>query len=188
MTLANWITIFRLVLVPVCCGLAWAYTPENPWMRWTALGGFVTAALSDALDGYLARNFGQSTRLGAILDPLADKLLVNIMVLVLTFNTAFTHDFPIWMPILLFGRDALILGGSALVHYTRGPIHPKPRPLGKLTTLVNCVGISVVLAEAPFAPFVTWIMGAFILISAIDYILFGMSDHPRTVDDAGDAD
>lgn len=180
MTLANWITVMRLLLVPVCCWWTWAYTPDQPWMRWAALGGFIVAALSDAVDGYLARNFNQRTRLGAILDPLADKLLINLMVIFLAINRDFTYPFPLWMPFLLFGRDAIILGGAAVVQFTRGPIDPKPRLLGKAATIVNCLGITIALAELPFAPAAMWAMAALLVCSGIDYLIFGLRDHPRT--------
>lgn len=148
-------------------------------MRWAAMATFLTAALSDGLDGYLARRLGQRTRIGAILDPLADKLLVNATMIVLTVNQSFAYPVPITLLVLVFLRDGIILGGAAWIHFRRAPIHPKPRLLGKATTLVNCVCIGAVFAELTFAPFVFWIMGIFVVLSAADYIMFGLSDHPH---------
>lgn len=147
-------------------------------MRWAALAGFVTAALSDGLDGYLARRLGQRTRLGAILDPIADKLLVNSILIVLALNRQFEYPVPLALLAIVFLRDAIVIGGAAWIHFRRGPIHPKPRLLGKATTLVNCVCIAVVLAEVSIAPYVFWLMGIFTVLCALDYLRFGLEDHP----------
>ena len=68
----------RLLLIPVFVALIVSYTREQPWIRYSALGVYAVAAISDALDGFVARAYNQKTKLGTLLDPLADKLMVNI--------------------------------------------------------------------------------------------------------------
>ncbi|HPX39270.1 MAG TPA: CDP-alcohol phosphatidyltransferase family protein, partial [Candidatus Hydrogenedentes bacterium] len=78
MTVANWITIARLLAIPAIAGSIAAYSAERPQWGAAALAGFVAAAVSDAVDGFVARVFHQKSRFGALLDPLADKLLINV--------------------------------------------------------------------------------------------------------------
>jgi len=80
-TLANCLTYGRLVAVPVMVALL--FWPESHTARWTALGVFVAAAITDYLDGYVARTYHQSSALGRMLDPIADKLLVSACLLML---------------------------------------------------------------------------------------------------------
>ncbi|MEK7795153.1 MAG: CDP-alcohol phosphatidyltransferase family protein, partial [Candidatus Hydrogenedentota bacterium] len=78
MTLPNKISLFRLLLIPAFVAALLAIDADRPQLRWLAAGIYVLAAFSDAVDGYLARRWQQTSELGALLDPLADKLLVNI--------------------------------------------------------------------------------------------------------------
>src|SRR5687767_12876342 len=75
-TLANKITILRILAVPAFVLAVLYYSPRNEYLRSVALGIFLIAAASDFLDGYIARRFNQRTQIGSILDPLADKLLL----------------------------------------------------------------------------------------------------------------
>ena len=170
--------------MPTCGALAWQFERGEEWMRWAALSGFVVAALSDGIDGYLARKWDQRTRLGAILDPVADKLLINTMVVVLAINREFLYPIPIALLVLVFVRDVIVLGGSYWVHVSRGPIDPKPRMLGKATTAINCLSITVILAELAIAPYVIWLMAIFNVLSAGDYLFNGLKDHPHRVTEA----
>src|SRR5688500_18550553 len=88
-SIPNLITYARIVEVPLVC---WLLTIPDATARWIALILYVIAALSDFLDGYLARKLNQGSPLGKMLDPIADKLLVNALLIVL----AFTGDFDRW--------------------------------------------------------------------------------------------
>lgn len=178
LSLPNWITLFRLILVPLCFGLAWIYTRDQSWIRWAVFAGFVVAALSDWLDGYLARRLDLQTRLGAILDPIADKLLVNSMIIILAINDQFLYQIPMTILGIVILRDLIVLGGAAWIHFRRGPIHPIPRLLGKATTLINCATIAIVLAELPVASYLLWLMGISNFLAGLDYLCFGLRDHP----------
>ncbi|SFN23798.1 CDP-alcohol phosphatidyltransferase family protein [Dokdonella immobilis] len=98
------------------------------------------AGVSDAVDGYLAKHFGWESRLGGLLDPLADKLLL------LAGFTALTliGSVPVWLFALVIGRDVVIVCGAIAYHNLIGPFDAQPSRLSKLTTVVQ---ILLVLAE-----------------------------------------
>src|SRR5688572_7802341 len=92
-TIATQITVVRILLIPVFIGLAIYYARgaaaglPNEWLRYGAIAAFVVAAVSDAIDGWVARRFRQESNLGRLLDPLADKLLLVAAVLVLALSS-----------------------------------------------------------------------------------------------------
>ena len=118
--LANQITIFRILLIPVFIGLVIYYGDSargehpNEALRQWAAAVFGIASISDAVDGWIARRFNQRTRFGAIMDPLADKLLMLAAIILLSF-TSWRQHFPLWFPILVIGRDLLSIGGGFLI-------------------------------------------------------------------------
>jgi len=124
--LANWLTIVRIVLIPVFVILL-----VDNQVR-IALAVFCLAGLTDALDGYIARSRGKTTRLGAFLDPMADKLLLSASFITLTYK--FPHLLPFWLTAVVISRDLLLVLGAALVHMSGGQIQPAPTLLGKATT------------------------------------------------------
>ena len=81
-------------MVPVFVALIASYTREHPWIRYTALGVYALAAVSDALDGFVARAYNQKTKLGTLLDPLADKLMINIGFVFMAVNDQFATRIP----------------------------------------------------------------------------------------------
>src|SRR6058998_1258645 len=104
LTTANQLTILRIVFVPVFIILL-AYH-EIGW----ALATFVAAGITDVLDGVIARRFGQKTSIGALLDPLADKLLMTASILILSLpQMEFHNTIPRWLMILVICRDVFIL-------------------------------------------------------------------------------
>ncbi|GIT05746.1 MAG: hypothetical protein CM1200mP29_11570 [Verrucomicrobiota bacterium] len=112
MTIPNYISIFRLMLVPVfvISLLDFADTgAELSW--WTAVGAFLVAVVSDGVDGYIARRFKQRSELGAFLDPMADKLLLVSGLVVLSFSSEHLPQLPVWMIGMVFGRDLFLLLG-----------------------------------------------------------------------------
>lgn len=135
--LPNLITGVRLVLViPVCLALL-----QHHYML--ALGLFFVAGASDALDGFLARTFGWFSRFGAIADPLADKLL-----LVMTFVTlTYVGELPLWLTATVLGRDLVILVGALTYHWCLGPYQMQPTLLGKLSTFTQITYVLVVICN-----------------------------------------
>src|SRR6266480_2567250 len=104
LTTANQLTILRIIFVPVFIILL--VYGEIGW----ALGTFVAAGVTDVLDGLIARRFGQKTSIGAVLDPLADKLLMTSSIVILSLpHMGFQNTIPRWLMILMISRDVFIL-------------------------------------------------------------------------------
>jgi len=113
LTIPNFITLLRFLLVP-----AIVYAMLEGAMGW-ALAGFLIAGVSDGVDGFIARQFDQRSELGAYLDPIADKLLLVSVFVVLGLMS----ELPLWLVIAAVSRDLLIVGGvvlsSLLYHRSR---------------------------------------------------------------------
>lgn len=137
MTVPNLITILRLLLVPVV--IVALLDGEYGW----ALVCFVTAGLSDAVDGFIARHFNQQSALGAYLDPMADKLLLVSSFVVL----GFMGELPIWLVVAAVSRDALIICAVLLSFVMSHPVAMRPLMVSKANTLVQILLVIVVLAE-----------------------------------------
>jgi CDP-diacylglycerol--glycerol-3-phosphate 3-phosphatidyltransferase len=106
-SLPNLLTYGRLVAVPVVVGcLFW---PDEFWMRWTALGIFIVAGITDFLDGYLARALSQQSSLGRMLDPIADKLLVAAVLMMLVADHTISST-SLWAAIIILCREILVSG------------------------------------------------------------------------------
>lgn len=156
-TTANFISLFRILLVPVFVGCAVAYgqsvaegLPERGW-RWATIAIFSLAAISDAVDGYIARHWNQQTRLGAILDPLADKLLMLSAILVLSF-TPWPQKFPLWFPVILISRDVLSVAGAFVIQHVAGQCQIKAHWIGKVTTVCQIVALLWVMLDIRTPP------------------------------------
>ncbi len=155
------------MLVPVFAGLIISYTRDQVWIRYAALGVYVAAALSDALDGFVARAYNQKTKLGTVLDPLADKLMINIGFVFMAVNDNFATRIPYWFPVVILLRDAMIVMGAYLINEFHGPVRIKPRIFGKLTTVFQMSLVIAVLLEVWFAHA---LMIATLVVSGISYL------------------
>lgn len=141
MTIPNFISIGRLFLVPLAI---WLIVSDEPM---TAFWIFVLAGVSDAVDGFLARQFNMRSVVGTYLDPLADKaLLVSIYV---TF--AVLNEIPVWVTILVVSRDVLIIGAVVLAGMLGRPIAMRPSIVSKLNTVAQIVLAALVLGDLAFA-------------------------------------
>ncbi|HWR50502.1 MAG TPA: CDP-alcohol phosphatidyltransferase family protein [Bryobacteraceae bacterium] len=166
--LPNLLTLSRLVLVP----FAVTAIAAGDYRR--ALAIFVVAAATDGLDGFLARRFGWLTRIGAYLDPVADKALLNGAWLALGIAGAA----PIWLVALVFGRDLLILAMvAAAILFTKYRSFP-PSMWGKISTFLQIAGALVALVHLAFprpeleglARPLLWLVAAGTAWSGVDYI------------------
>ncbi len=165
MTLANKITVLRIIAIPLCVIALLEHS-----MGWARLI-FGLSVFSDALDGALARIRGERTPLGTFLDPLADKIL-----LVATFVTyTYLGWIPVWIFIAVLSRDLIIVLGWAIVFILTGNSRIEPRLLGKLTTALQmAVALSKMLSVP--TPLYHGILNAMItctILSAIDYVWVG---------------
>lgn len=135
---------------------------------------FAVASVTDGLDGFLARHFNWRSRFGAVADPLADKALLVTAYLVLTY----TSVLPLWLFVLVLGRDFLIVVGALVYHYSIGRFDMEPSVPGKLNTLVQVLvilGIIVILAGLPvqsvWLDAGTWLVAASAVFSGGHYIM-----------------
>lgn len=174
MTLANRITLFRLLLIPVFIALIINYTRDHAVLRYVALGVYAVAAISDALDGFVARAYNQKTKLGALLDPLADKLMINVGFVFMAVNEQFVYRIPLWFPVVILARDVMIVMGAYLLNEFYGPVRIRPRLTGKLTTVFQMSLMIAVLLEVRFVPILLYVTVAISAISYVDYMYTGI--------------
>jgi cardiolipin synthase len=129
LTAANQLTLLRMLLVPAFAILVW-----YGYLGW-ALGVFLAAGLTDALDGLIARRAGQRTSLGAWLDPMADKLLLVTTFIVLTLpDLGLANRLPVWLTVLVIFRDLGIVLTVIIVNLAIGRVTFRPTVLGKVAT------------------------------------------------------
>jgi cardiolipin synthase len=170
LTPANQLTILRMLLIPV-----FALFVIYNYMGW-ALCIFLIAALTDALDGLLARRSGQKTTLGAWLDPVADKLLVATMFIVMTLPLQhLTARIPVWLTVLVLSRDIGIVATVAIVNLAIGRRTFRPSLWGKLATATFLVTGVVTLAVNAvgmcewIVPLLAYLCLGLTVISGLDY-------------------
>jgi cardiolipin synthase len=137
LSIPNLITLARILLVPV---VVWAIATGR---MHTAFLLFLAAAISDAVDGFLAKRFGMKTELGAYLDPLADKVLIVSIYVTL----GITGVIPLWIVILVVSRDFMIVGAIILSWLMDRPVAIRPHMVSKLNTAAQIVFACLVLAS-----------------------------------------
>jgi len=183
LTLANKITILRLMGIPVFILMLVYYEmglregQATELYRAAALAVFVAVALTDALDGYVARTRGEVTHLGKILDPLADKslLLSGLILLTRPSMPSIAPHIPVWFALLVISRDVVLILGSVLIHTVVGHIEVTPRIPGKAATFFQMVAVTWVLAGWPVKSFMAVVAaaGIFTFVSWVQYVIDG---------------
>jgi len=188
MTTANKVTICRILLVPffIVSVIYYVNTGVEQY-RWIAISCFGLAAISDGIDGFIARRFKQRSELGAVLDPLADKLLlVSGIVLLSLHNEPFLKPIPIWLTVTILSRDVLVLIGLAVIHFVMGKVRVKPHLIGKAATVLQMAAVLWALFKFEPAVALYWIcVGAAVLtgVSGLIYVFDGMrqlATHPAS--------
>ena len=185
MTIPTYITIFRLLLIPVFVTVAIYYSlsvgadAPNEALRWTAVGIFIIASASDALDGFLARKLSQFSKLGSFLDPLADKCL---LLFALTTLAVFPWGsdgwrLPPWFIVLVVTRDIIIVGGLWILHHYQTGVKIKPHWSGKVCTVTQMIALGwVMLKWVPFSPLYPAVLAAiFTVWSGVSYFQLGLT-------------
>lgn len=183
MTFASKITITRILMVPVFAVLAIAYAqtvksgqPDESLRGW-ALAFYITAAVSDGVDGWIARHFNQRSAFGAFIDPIADKSLLLTGVITLSLVDWSTNGWrlPLWFAALVILRDCIILGGIRWLYHQKRRVHIAPHWSGKVCTVTQMIALGwVMLKVVPFPP--TWpciVAAVFTVWSTIAYIRQG---------------
>lgn len=141
-TISTMVTLVRIALVPFIVGAILT-------QHWgTAFFLFVTASVTDVIDGYLARALNEQTFLGACLDPIADKLLLLSVFSTLAFAQSPLFTIPGWFVLIVLLRELIILSGAGIVYAVKGSLEVHPTRLGKATTLVQVL-------------FVTWLFACY---------------------------
>ncbi len=167
-TVPNFICLLRIALtVPIVVLLA-----EGRYDQTLVL--FAIAAVSDMLDGYLAKTFGWTSDVGKWLDPLADKLLlVSVFITLAAIGLV-----PVWLATIAVARDLVIGAGAGVYKRLFGPIEGRPTVPSKLNTLVQLLYVIAVVWHAAFHDIPFWLvqaLGAFVLVttvvSGVDYVL-----------------
>ena len=185
MTSANQITILRMAMIPLFLVLiVYRYFTYG-------FAVFVIAGISDALDGLIARKFGQKTALGAFLDPLADKLLLSAAFVILSFDSiGLFVRIPLWFTIAAISRDVVIVLTVLAVNLTGGRRVFPPTILGKLTTFVQLLVVLAaltgnVLGYAPryYSQLLVGALGITVM-SAIHYLVRTMKTLNQGVEGA----
>lgn len=187
MTLANRVTLLRCALIPVFLVCLASYTQGQDWLRYLALAAYAVASISDVVDGYIARRFNQRSRLGALLDPLADKLMINLAYVFLAVNGEFAAHVPYWFPAIILGRDVCISLGAYLINEFYRPFRTRPRVLGKATTACQNSTVIVILLELPIAPACLMITAAVTALSFVDYVYAGYKQAGTRTEQDGQA-
>ena len=168
MTVANLITSIRIILTPIFV----IYLINDRFLP--ALVVFIVAGLSDGADGFIARVFNQKSKVGAYLDPLADKILLVAAFVVLSAR----GSVPVWLGVLVISRDILILLGTLILFLNQSEFTIRPSVLSKMTTCLQLATVFVVLAMGQFQIFgavrdyVFWATGLLTISSGLHYMRY----------------
>ncbi|MEZ5453294.1 MAG: CDP-alcohol phosphatidyltransferase family protein [Thiothrix sp.] len=163
----NIITVVRILSIAPICWLLWKESYA------LALALLVLAGLSDALDGFLARRYGWFTRLGAMLDPMADKLFVVSVFIVFGLK----GTLPWWLIVLVIGRDVVIVLGALAYKLVRGQLDMHPLLISKLNTGLQIFLLAMTLFHVAMYPLpdwfnqgLQWLVAATTFLSGIAYV------------------
>jgi len=187
MTTANKMTIARILLIPFfVVEILYYVRTGNELHRVFGLLAFAVAAICDGVDGYIARHYNQRSELGAMLDPLADKLLlVSGIVLLSLDHGPLLGVIPLWLTGTIIGRDILMLVGLVVIQMTVGKVKVRPRLLGEVATVLQMAVVIWVLLKWPAQPFFWVALAAAVCtgVSGLLYVFDGtlqMSSHPAS--------
>jgi cardiolipin synthase (CMP-forming) len=148
MTTANKVTITRMLLIPFFVVEVLYYVKNgNEWHRLLAILSFALASICDGVDGYIARRYNQRSELGAILDPLADKLLLVSGIVLLSFEHPHLEQIPLWLTGTIIGRDILLVIGMLVIQMTVHAVKVRPRAIGKVATVLQMVVVLWILLK-----------------------------------------
>jgi len=166
MNIPNSLTILRIILIPVFTVFLLLRIPYGDYL---AALIFIIAALTDSLDGYLARKWKQITKLGIILDPIADKLLITAALVVFVE----LGKIPGWIAIVILGREFAVSGFRA-VKAEEGVVIPASR-MGKVKTISQIIAVLLIILEKTYQPYINLPIGQWAMyVAVIITIISGM--------------
>jgi cardiolipin synthase len=156
----NLVSSIRILLVvPIAMALARHELPRTLWL-------FGVAALSDAVDGFLARRFGWQTQLGGLLDPIGDKLILATVFIML----ALLQYIPVWLTVAVLVRDVIIISGAISYRVLLGPVEARPSMVSKLNTVCQMLFVLAVICSLQFAWPPAWgivALGALVFVTVV---------------------
>ena len=170
MNWANRMTVLRIILVPVFI-LTILYFRLD-----LALVVFIIASITDGLDGYIARTRKIKTQLGAILDPIADKMLIGSAFISFSLVSGLPMylKMPVYVPIAVISRDVIIMIGVGLIYLLNdGKLDVKPTIISKITTFLQMITIIALLLKFYYSNWLWNITTVFTIISGLDYLRIG---------------
>ena len=175
-TVSTMLTLIRLALIPFIV----IAMIQDVWG--VAFVLYIVAAVTDVLDGWIARCFNQRTFLGAALDPITDKLLVIAIFFTLAFIQPFLFRIPLWFVIGVLLKELIQITGAIIIYSKRGYLHIAPTFLGKANGVVQTIFITWLFTCYFFnwAPFKTYyvlltLVAAFVVLTFVDYVRIGMA-------------
>ena len=189
MTTANKITILRIILIPFfVVEMIYYVRTGNEVHRLAGVLAFAVASILDGVDGYVARRYHQTSELGTVLDPLADKLLLVSAIIFLNFNNQpYLRTIHLWLTGIVIGRDILLAIGAVIVRLMAGSVVVRPHLTGKLATVFQMLVVAWILMRWDLG--MGWldelILGAGLLtvVSGLFYLYDGMQQlaaHPSS--------
>lgn len=172
LTIPNFLTLLRILLIPI---FVWEILKLNFTL---ALTIFFIAGISDGLDGFLARKLGQQSKLGQVLDPIADKLLLTVTYLVLTLPNRGYEPLPLWLTFTTILRDIGIIIVALIIRKVTGFSDFKPSQLGKWNTVVLLATVLAFLVTNSVGSYTEYLMAFYwvallmTVFSGLHYIYF----------------
>ena len=142
MNIPNLLTLVRFLLIPV---FVYFFFSQNPYSLEIAVTVFVLSGITDTLDGYFARKLNQITRLGIVLDPLADK----IMLITVLASVTISNNIPVWIIAVVVVKELLMIVGAFNLYNERDIVMPA-NIFGKVSTILSYMAILAVLFELPY--------------------------------------
>ncbi|MHC4544292.1 MAG: CDP-alcohol phosphatidyltransferase family protein [Planctomycetota bacterium] len=196
---ANRITILRILLIVpfISCMLKINDAEFGNVMRYIAIFIFMFMAISDAVDGYMARRNRQITRLGAFLDPMADKLLITSACLLLIVKQGSVEGFPLpsLVVILIISKDAVLTLGFFTLYFITSKIYTAPVFVGKVATVLQLSMVAGILLGPEFSSFLPgwiwflrvlwWSAAGTAILATLIYIRNGIRYYEEYEQDAG---
>ena len=169
MNLANKLTMLRILMIPVFIAVLVYSKDRDIVYRYIALGIFIIASATDALDGYVARKYNMITDFGKLMDPLADKILVSSALIILIE----LGNISSWVVSIVIAREFIISGIRLIA--TEKNIVIAASPLGKLKTVSQMLSVILMLLSIEAISFITdisiWLMCILSVVSLLDYII-----------------
>lgn len=167
MNLANLLTSIRLLLIPV---FVYFFFSDLSYGLELAVAAFLLAGLTDTMDGYIARKLNQITKLGIVLDPLADKLMLVAALVCVTIS----KNVPVWIIVVVAMKEALMIVGAISLWNDDNAVIPA-NIIGKLATLLSYIAIISIMFELPFSRQILYAFVATALVALAVYLSSFMS-------------